>query len=245
MKFKTRATAGLLLLSLSNSSFAVAPPCPDRPTPPPCCADGRCYPNPLTFGVYETRWRRWPLEVAALAPENQPGAAVPPAGDVPRFETPPAEEEDQKAPPPTEPRAEPLPNVPVNAAPGSPTGPGGPTQPGGPSTPPQTVPMMQPPPAAPGGTPTTPLGPPRSLPRYEPQTPSTRPPSRLVPNGPTSESDPPPSLPFGPPTINAAMPGHEALEGPMIQTPHTAPPAARSTDDPPPSLPVALMSYAK
>ena len=103
MRFKKRTTAGLLLLSLGGSSFAAAPPCPDRPTPPPCCADGRCYPNPLTFGVYETRWRRWPVEVAALGPDGQPGTLPAATDDIPRFEAPPAEEEDQKAPPPTEP----------------------------------------------------------------------------------------------------------------------------------------------
>ncbi len=76
---------------------------PNRPSPPPSCADGVCYPNYQTWGHYGTRWRRWPIEIA---PPVRPGVAVPrPLGpDVPAYVPPPMEEEDRRAPPPSEPR---------------------------------------------------------------------------------------------------------------------------------------------
>jgi hypothetical protein len=31
----------------------------DPPTPPPCAADGICYPNTGGWGYYPARWRKW------------------------------------------------------------------------------------------------------------------------------------------------------------------------------------------
>src|SRR4051812_29373912 len=73
----------------------------ERPSPPPCCADGQCLANPFTFGVYATRWRPWP--VAAYDPTQAGAAAVPARSmpELPPYEAPPPEQEDRKAPPPT------------------------------------------------------------------------------------------------------------------------------------------------
>src|SRR4029079_1592927 len=119
MKFAKAATAGILAVGLSNVSWAL-PPCPDRPTPPPCCADGRGITSPATIGYYDTHWRPWPIQ--------NPGPGTPKTGEqqlqnaVPRFEAPPAEEEDRKAPPPTTPPEAPPSRVsagPNNAPPGT------------------------------------------------------------------------------------------------------------------------------
>jgi len=37
-------------------------------TPPPCSADGLCIPRPQTYGVYWTRWRTFPGDVAVRPP---------------------------------------------------------------------------------------------------------------------------------------------------------------------------------
>ena len=47
-------------------AHSAAHPCTiDRPTPPPCAADGTCYPNENTWGWYPCHWRQWPGEVLA------------------------------------------------------------------------------------------------------------------------------------------------------------------------------------
>jgi len=228
MKLRIASTVGLLFFGIGNTSLAVAP-CPDRPTPPPCCADGRCHPNPLTFGWYETRWRQWPIQ------PFEPGA--PQTGEqqlqneIPRFEAPPAEEEERRAPPPTTPREE----QPTTAVPG-----GGPAAPEGNETrmPPNTPPPPQP------GVPTEPAGPRRFLPPYQPQTPPQGP---LNNTGPTGEFDPPPALPFGPAPIQQAGPLREANRLPVTPSQQQMPATKvkSSSDDPPPALPVTLakLSY--
>ena len=105
MTFKKATATSLLLIGFGTTSLAAPPPL-DRPTPPPCCADGRCYPNPLTFGWYETRWRRWPVECMEPIPAGQQIPGTQPIEGIPTFEPPTPEEEDRKAPPPTAPRAE-------------------------------------------------------------------------------------------------------------------------------------------
>ena len=97
MKFKNATAAGLLLIGFGGEALATPPHCVDRPTPPPCCADGQCIANPLTYGVYPTRWRRWPLEYAAPMQPGQLGPSAQQLGeDIENFELPPASEEDRK-----------------------------------------------------------------------------------------------------------------------------------------------------
>lgn len=229
MKFKLASAAGLLLVGFGNASWAVPPL--DRPTPPPCSADGRCYANPSTFGVYETRWRRWPVEsIDPNAVEKFNPRQL--QNQVPPFDAPPAEEEDRKAPPPTISREE-------SAAGASPSGTSN-ASPGTEGSTPPTTPLRQP------GDQTEPVGPRRTLPPYEPQVPGTR-----SLDSPTGEFDPPPALPFGPAPIQQAGPVREARRAPAIPA---APPARAtnaksrklhpSSDDPPPSLPGTLATLS-
>jgi hypothetical protein len=227
MRFAKTATVGVLLLGLSNVSSAL-PPCPDRPTPPPCCADGHGLTRTQTFGVYETIWRQWPIQNL--------GPGAPQTGEqqlknaVPRFEPPAAEEEDRKAPPPTNPPEAPPSRVPVGtntAAPGSET---------------KTAPNA-PPTRLPGET-TEPTGPRRTLPPYEPQGPGG---NRQNNTGPTGEYDPPPTLPFGPGPIQNVSPVREAIRLPALpprvdrQSPSEK---TNSSDDPPPALPSTLANLS-
>lgn len=231
MKFKKATATGLLLVGLGNTSLAAPPPL-DRPTPPPCCADGRCYANPLTFGVYETRWRRWPIE--SMEPtRGGPTLPIQPQADIPSFQAPPAEEEDRKAPPPTMPREEPV-KTPTSEPQQEPGGPGGQSEPegSGPAAAPTTTP----------GEPNDQNGLRRTLPPLEPQSPATQP---FNINGPTSESDPPPALPFGPRSISAPPQIREARQAPAIPVRRPAPTtSAVPTDDPPPGLPTSLAALS-
>jgi hypothetical protein len=227
MRFFKSTTAGLLFLSVGGTTLAV-PPCPERPTPPPCCADGRGYSRPETFGVYETRWRPWPIQnLGPSAPQTGEEALK---NQVPRFEAPPAEEEDRKAPPPSTPREEPPARVPAatnNTTPGSETR----TAPNAPATRPA------------GEVPERPAGPRQPLPPYEPQSPGGRP---ATGNGGTGENDPPPSLPFGPGSIKQASAPREANRAstisPAVRSGVTSP--ASTSDDPPPALPGTLANLA-
>jgi hypothetical protein len=228
MRFFKSTTVGVFFLGLGGAALAV-PPCPDRPTPPPCCADGHGYSRPETFGVYETRWRPWPIQNAGPgAPQTGEEALK---GLLPRADLPPAEEEDRKAPPPSTPREEPPARVPAatnNATPGSETR----TAP--------NAPMTRP---AGEGPAERPAGPRQPLPPYEPQSPGGR---SATGNGGTGESDPPPSLPFGPGPIRSASTAREAnrtsISPSPVRSSTTAP--ANSSDDPPPALPGTLANLA-
>ena len=50
----------------------------DKPSPPPSCADGVCYPKVNTWGYYQRQWRPWPgaeeLEPTPAEPDGQAGA---------------------------------------------------------------------------------------------------------------------------------------------------------------------------
>lgn len=62
----SRYALAVLLLFVAYSE-AQADAC--RPeTPPPCAADGACYPRRDTWGNYVTRWRPWPGDQIGLAP---------------------------------------------------------------------------------------------------------------------------------------------------------------------------------
>src|SRR5262245_46515954 len=163
MKLVKMISAGALAALVSDVAVAAHPPL-DRPTPPPCCADGICHPNPMVWGCYQTNWRRWPTE--QLEPTPAKGAAKPgqPSSELAPFETLPPEMEDRKAPPPTKPRSETegaqgAGETPRTGAPGTgteaPQGSPYQTSPRGPSTTPPPPSMF-----GPGSTsPTTPAAP--------------------------------------------------------------------------------------
>lgn len=240
MKLKHAIAAGSLLLGLSGTSLGQGPscaPCIDRPTPPPCCADGKCFASPL-YGYYPTRWRTWPVEPVSPT-SNQQFNPEKVQQEVPPFVLPPAVEEDRKAPPPTTPREE------TNAGSRAPSA-------GGPNA---TTPAGEGGPAGPSGSngPTTPIRPPadneptgprRTLPPYTPQ--SNPGGSSLNGRSPTGEVDPPPALPFGPIPMQTAQPAHVPPGIPVAPSaaPKLVPPQATGvnlkSDDPPPALPGTL-----
>jgi hypothetical protein len=259
----TRTIATSLFLGWLCQRSLASPPCIERPTPPPCCADGQCFASPLTYGYYNTRWRRWPLESVAQASTTNP-AELPAQlrTEVAPFVTPPAEQEDRKAPPPSVPGGEqttPATGAPPRA-PGAPGGanppqgaqpPGGLGAPGtqprsgsgystpGLPTPPQSVPL-----APPAGLGTPPAGqgtPPTGQPMFK----NVSPESPLNRSGPMGEADPPPSLPFGPALVAPEQPTRDVTQRPA-STPRMSPivkPANAPSSDPPPAPPIALASY--
>lgn len=255
MGMAKRIAGSLLVVGMGRVVSAEPPPSLDRPSPPPCCADGKCIANPLTYGVYPTRWRHWPLECPMEVPGAEAGAQALPSNvqqEIKPYEIPPAEQEDRKAPPPTMPRAE------ENALPQGPGGPGGQRQPGGAqgqNTPPQsgpgagtrTSPTYPAPSTAPYSQPdtTAPSTQPGTQPRVNPLLRSPVPPtSPLYRGNPSSDLDPPPSLPFGPQTVPQREPVREAsqrttapISSPMVK------PAQSPSHDPPPSLPISLASW--
>jgi hypothetical protein len=239
-----------------------APPnplAPGRPSPPPCCADGYCYPNPATWGHYGTRWRRWPIELAAATP---PGAATAPrpSPDVPTYDVPPPEEEDRRAPPPSVtrgkpveigPRATPPQEGAKETPPGTPPASSTPTSPTTPeeeggtdlspqdifglppeNTPRSTAPFGTPPEEAPGASPLTP--PPAG------ETPPATPPAAAPLDAPMGDLDPPPALPLAAPKLSE-QPKIRVAEPPATSSPKRD--VRRGPqDDPPPAPPTAVAS---
>jgi hypothetical protein len=210
---------------------------PARPTPPPCCADGFCYPKPETWGFYKTRWRHWPVEYVAAAP-GLPG--VGPAGqpglEPDRYILPTPDEEDRRAPPPTIPKAppggatsvRPTPRPGETAPPVDEAPPTAPGEPGG---------------APSGAAPTDELPPQDSLfgvpfEDAPATTPLTPPPSKeATPAGsPTGDADPPPALPFK--TSVAARSQSRPTAVPTATPQRSVKPPAQG-DDPPPAFPLA------
>jgi hypothetical protein len=245
----TRTIATGVFLGWMCQSSAAVPPAIDRPSPPPCCADGQCFASPLTHGYYPTRWRRWPLETMAQAAEKPAPLPATLREDVPPFEIPPAEQEDRRAPPPSVPAGDQMPaGVPSGAPPaqGAPSGPAPPqgTQPpaGGPGYPaPSFPPPQTAPPAAPFTPPAAPVPPSGTGPLYR----NLPPDSPLNRSGPMGDLDPPPSLPFGPALVAPEQPLRDVSQRPAelpVQSPRVRPAYAPSSD-PPPALPIALASY--
>jgi hypothetical protein len=247
VKLTTTIATGVLFAWMTASSVAASAPV-DRPTPPPCCADGQCFANPVTYGVYPTRWRRWPLECVEEVPTGQPTALPAPLQkEVPPFEAPPPEQEDRRAPPPTAPVGE---QAPAAAAPGmTPRAPSGTTPTGPPSAAPGTQPPTlpsYPPPGLP--TPqTSPLAPPAApgtQPGEGPLYKGISPESPLNRSGPTGDLDPPPSLPFGPQSVAPVAPVREASHPATIIIPGpSAKPVQIPSNDPPPVPPASLASW--
>jgi hypothetical protein len=230
LKLRPMMAAGMLAGSAAAAIVNAGPPLLDRPSPPACCADGVCYPNPTTWGYYQAQWRRWPTAPLEPTPE-----AVPPGGrlpEVPPLELPTKEEEDRAAPPRTKAadRAreeeeeattppptglEPSGQMPIGPSPG---GVQPPTRPGenGPEVPTMRMPWDIEPPA----TPDTETAP--------------------APLGPTGDLDPPPAPPFATPSL-VNRPGTRAAKPPTAQPePRRAAPAShRPISDPPPPFPIA------
>jgi hypothetical protein len=248
MRLRKMAAVGIMLAGIGTvGSVAVAGPPPlDRPTPPPCCADGHGYASPCTYGFYATRWRRWPIECMDQMPSRQFGPTRPQNLGLQPYEPPKAEDEDRRAPPPTTPPEEPM----RGPASTSPTG-GAENRTTAPAAGPFPIPTPPPATLFQPGQPTDSDTPRRgTLPPYVPTGPT---PKSLDSTGPTSDVDPPPSLPFGPglplsPGMMSARPATPPVDevrqpsaGPILpveeRIQRTEVPAS---DDPPPSLPSIL-----
>ena len=247
MKWTTLVAGSLFVcLAYNGASLEAAPPL-DRPSPPPCCADGVCRPNPTTFGWYPTQWRRWPSEELQPTPAGSsntvPGTGLGP--DVKPFETPRVEDEDRRAPPPSKHAQEKA--AEERAREGQPTSPAGP---GGAAMPQDTgLPPLPIGPAAPAGPAGSGTEAPPTMPWDAPATPGgegglpTRPWDKKA--EPTSDSDPPPALPVA--TATASTPQAKPAVNRPKQTPQRAtsgPIRISSSSDPPPSLPLALSGGA-
>jgi hypothetical protein len=251
-----RTVAAGTLFACMYGIAAGSPPL-DRPTPPPCCADGHAWASPAVYGVFPTRWRRWPLESVEEAPAGKP-AELPEKFRpyIPPYVPPEPKDEDRKAPAPTTPSGEqgpattgpaPTQRGPGGAAPGSPVPPSagpGTQQPllpmypqQGPVTTPQTSPLTTPQ--------TTPLTPPSTQPNTSPLYKSIPPNSPLNRNVPTGDADPPPTLPFGPQSITPSDPIREANQPVTLPNPvPTANLPQAPSNDPPPTPPASLASLA-
>jgi hypothetical protein len=217
----------------------------------------------MTYGYYDTRWRRWPLETVAQA--TTPGKGTPLTApvqkDVQPFVPTRPEEEDRKAPPPSVPAGEQTPgglrNPPGQGGTGAPGGPGGQQgqqgqqQPGGTGAPggATRAPGYSAPafPTPPQGTPNTPPTGQGTQPSTQPLFKNVSPDSPLNRNttGPMGDSDPPPSLPFGPALVAPEQPSRDVSQQPVTMPVRR--PAVRSvqtpSNDPPPAPPIALASY--
>lgn len=197
------STRRMIALSLATA-LSVQPLAGAQHTPPspcPCTVDGGCYPKPITWGHYGTRWRTWPGVDFSAADAKQPGTSV-----LGPWQAPEPEKEEQHAPPslesekPKEAETEErppidtpplnLPTLPFPTTPPTTTPPTAPPQNGTtPSQPPSLPPFLQPtptPPAAPGTF--------RPLPGTEPMQPNSggNPPRPAeVPLGPSGNYLPP------------------------------------------------------
>jgi hypothetical protein len=248
VKVTRTIAAGVFFGWLCQSSMA-APQCIERPSPPPCCADGQCFASPMTYGYYDTRWRRWPMECLAQAPTGKP-TALPSQlkQEVEPFVTPPAKDEDRKAPPPSVPAGEQTSPGATGGAPRTPGAPGGPAAgPGAPGTQPRGA-TGYPSPGLPTPPQSTPVAPPAgqgTQPTTQPLYKNVSPDSPLNRSGPMGDADPPPSLPFGPALVVPMQPTRDVGQQPPA-TPRRSPrvtPVNPPSSDPPPAPPIALARY--
>jgi hypothetical protein len=224
----------------ASCALAVTPFPIDRPTPPPCAADGTCYPNEGTWGWYQCRWRKWPGEELVPTPEGvqRTPAELQKGTDLTPYETPTPEHEDTQAPPSTTKKNE-------TSSAATPEGePGAPSEGAATSHP---VPSAETPtpPRPPQATPAPSRG--YSTPSYPtPNYPAPYKPSPTSPSGarqPTGDADPPPALPWPKSSLSRRPAVADAL-------PNSGPRASRSVaprssgDDPPPSMPSLFHSAA-
>lgn len=214
------------LLGVAGVGTGYAGPPLDRPSPPPYCVDGVCRPNALTYGWYQTRWRRWPTVALEPTPaEAKPSGELVP--ELPPVDRPRKEDEDRAAPPPTKAAERAREEEEQDSSVPTPGG----EVPGG-------VPFV--PPA--GGFQPRPSGegeraPTLEMPweRQEPTTPSA------PTTGPTGDLDPPPTPTFSGPSLANGAPG---VRRPEVARPGRSWPRAttrESSDDPPPAYPLAQM----
>ena len=230
LKLRPMMAAGVLAGFATAAIVSAGPPLLDRPSPPACCADGVCYPNPTTWGYYQAQWRRWPTAPLEPTPE-----AVPPEGRLPELppaELPSKEEEDRAAPPRTKaaerareeeeettttppPGVDPSGQMPFGQPPGGvqpPTRPGE----GGPE-----VPTMR-------------------MPWEQPTTPDTE--TAPAPMGPTGDLDPPPAPSFARPALVNGPAAREADRPAAQPEPRrTLPAMQKPGGDPPPAFPIARL----
>jgi hypothetical protein len=185
---------GLMVCGTTGLALGRAPLI-DPPTPPPCAADGTCYPKTGEWGYYPARWRTWPGVNLEPTPSKSPTAAddqVSP--ELGRSETPPADLEDAAAPPssPRREESEEAPPVPGGEPPAG----------GKPESALPNVPLPDAETAAPFG-PTSDSDPPPALPKSllsQRTAPDRRPVAKMA--GPrsaaarVSTSDPPPVPPW-------------------------------------------------
>ena len=191
MKRLTMSCSLLVVLVCAAGAMA-GPPVPiDRPTPPPCAADGICYPNTGEWGFYPGRWRRWPgHELMPTPVEPTPAERLGP--DLSPYETPTPEKEDEQAPPASTKKPAPESTVEPGAA-----------APESDGTDAPMTPSYEPSPLTPPAEPTTDLDPPPTPPfamssAIRSQAAASRVPTDPRPGAarPASASDPPPTLPW-------------------------------------------------
>ena len=155
-------------------------------------------------------WRRLRLAKPAALPSPLQQEVAP-------FVTPPAEQEDRRAPPPSVPAGEQTPAAATGGAPRTPGAPGGPTPPQGTQPPAGTgAPGSQPRGATGYPSPGLPTPPPPTTssaasgqgtqPATQPLYKNVSPDSPLNRSGPMGDADPPPSLPFGPALVAPEQP---------------------------------------
>jgi hypothetical protein len=222
------ANAGWTLAIWGCASWALcaAPAHIDRPTPPPCAADGTCYPNENTWGWYPCHWRKWPGEELVPTPAGtQPTPSGRP-GELQPYETPTPEQEDIQAPPSTKKPETATAPATEGAPPLPPAEEGAPGQPS-----PNAVPPTAPAPSYP--TPNYPV----------PMHPMPNSPGGVRPS--TSDSDPPPSLPQRLSALSprAAAEGFAPAARPQDRLTITRP-RHDASNDPPPQLPSLFHSAA-
>lgn len=216
------AIAASLLFCWTCAVSTAATVTVDKPSPPPSCADGVCYPKVNTWGYYQRQWRPWPgaeeLEPTPAEPMVRPVPGIPP------YETPPPQEEDRRAPPPTKPAERDTPEFTPPATMPSPATPG--------TTPPGTAQPGATPPggALRGGRPAT-----DTPERREGESP------RMPWDQSSGEWDPPPALPFGTAEASVAPSRRSAARpaGPQLRMPNDLPRRSSAIDSPP-ALPLAL-----
>jgi len=116
---KRFSTLGCLLMAYGAPVLAVgSPPLVDPPMPPPCAADGTCYPNTSEWGYYPSRWRTWPGAQLEPTPSKAPTEAEGRvSSELGSSEPPPPELEDAAAPPSSPKREEPSVSPPAEGVP--------------------------------------------------------------------------------------------------------------------------------
>jgi hypothetical protein len=236
MQWIAKSSWTLVVCGSASWAFSAGPNAIDRPTPPPCAADGTCYPNENTWGWYPCHWRKWPGEELVPTPAGtQPTPAGRP-GELNPYETPTPEQEDVQAPPSTK-KTETGPAPTTEAAP--PVPPGEEAVPGRPAPTPT-------PPAAPGRpSPAAPASP-YPAPSYPtPNYPAPMRPAPISPGGArpsASDNDPPPAMPqqlstLPPRAAAGVVSAAGKRERPIVSR-------RDAGNDPPPALPSLFHSAA-